>query len=152
MLLPPTRSIAMARKRLETMPCGGGSPLAHALNVAVRTGLNAQKSGDTGKVVVVCISDGRANVPLSYATDNGPEDPEREKPVRAELKDEVLKTATQLRALNGFSLVVLDTENKFVSTGMAKVSEEEPTDRPHIDSRSRACMHAFAHLLIQASS
>lgn len=119
-LLPPTRSIAMARNRLETMPCGGGSPLAHALNVAVRTGLNAQKSGDIGKVVVVLLSDGRANVPLSYATDGGPEDPERVKPDRAALKEEVLKTATSLRALNGFNLVVLDTENKFVSTGMAK--------------------------------
>ena len=119
-LLPPTRSIAMARKRLETMPCGGGSPLAHALNVAVRTGLNAQKSGDIGKVVVILLSDGRANVPLSYASDDGPEDPEREKPDRAALKEEVLKTAGSLRALNGFNLVVLDTENKFVSTGMAK--------------------------------
>ena len=125
-LLPPTRSIAMARKRLETMPCGGGSPLAHALNVAVRTGLNAQKSGDTGKVVVVCISDGRANVPISFASDEGPEDPNREKPDRKELKEEVLKTATQLRSLNGFSLVVLDTENKFVSTGMAKVRTSKP--------------------------
>jgi len=119
-LLPPTRSIAMARKRLETMPCGGGSPLAHALNVAVRTGLNAQKSGDIGKVVVILLSDGRANVPLSYASDEGPEDPEREKPDRAALKEEVLKTAGSLRSLNGFNLVVLDTENKFVSTGMAK--------------------------------
>jgi magnesium chelatase subunit D len=119
-LLPPTRSIAMARKRLETMPCGGGSPLAHALNLAVRTGLNAQKSGDTGKVVCVLLSDGRANVPLSYASDGGPESADRVKPDRAALKEEVLRTAASLRALGGFNLVVLDTENKFVSTGMAK--------------------------------
>ena len=44
----------------------------------------------------------------------------REKPDRKELKEEVLKTATQLRSLQGFNLVMLDTENKFVSTGMAK--------------------------------
>ncbi|CAM9893026.1 unnamed protein product [Sphacelaria rigidula] len=117
-LLPPTKSIAMARKRLETMPCGGGSPLAHAINVAVRTGINAQKSGDIGKVIMVCISDGRANVPLSVS--NGePADPDN-KPTREELKEEVLNVAKGLRGLGGFNLVMLDTENKFVSTGMAK--------------------------------
>ncbi|CAN0096729.1 unnamed protein product [Discosporangium mesarthrocarpum] len=117
-LLPPTKSIAMARKRLETMPCGGGSPLAHAINVAVRTGINAQKSGDVGKVILVCISDGRANVPL--AVSNGEEVDPESKPTREELKEEVIKVAKGLRGLGGFNLVMLDTENKFVSTGMAK--------------------------------
>ncbi|CAM9627992.1 unnamed protein product [Chrysoparadoxa australica] len=104
-LLPPTKSIAMAKKRLETMPCGGGSPLAHALMTAVKTGMNAQKSGDVGKVIVVCISDGRANVPLAVSYDEEV-DPDN-KPTRDELKEEVLATAKQLRACPGFNLVMI---------------------------------------------
>merc|ERR1719469_1499999 len=66
-LLPPTRSIAMAKNRLERVPCSDDLPLAHALNMASTTGMNAQKSGDVGEVLVTCISDGRTNVPLSSA-------------------------------------------------------------------------------------
>ncbi len=124
-LLPPTRSIAQAKKRLEVMPCGGGSPLADALQMASLTGLNAQKTGDVGKVVVVCISDGRANVPLCVS--KGEEfDPEADedskdgKPSRKYLKDEVLACAKQLGVLPGFNLLCIDTENKFISTGVAK--------------------------------
>ncbi|KAL3799429.1 hypothetical protein HJC23_013884 [Cyclotella cryptica] len=124
-LLPPTRSIAMAKKRLEAMPCGGGSPLADALQTAMLTGLNAQKTGDIGKVVVVCISDGRANVPLCISKGEefdpaADEDSKDGKPSRKYLKDEVLACAKQLGVLPGFNLLCIDTENKFISTGVAK--------------------------------
>ncbi len=124
-LLPPTKSIAMAKKRLEQMPCGGGSPLAHALQQATLTGINAQKSGDVGKVVVVCISDGRANVPLCTSVGeefdpDADEDSKDGKPSRNYLKEEVLACAKQLGALPGFNLLCIDTENKFISTGIAK--------------------------------
>merc|ERR1719437_267518 len=124
-LLPPTKSISMARNRLEQMPCGGGSPLAHALQTALLTGLNAQKTGDVGKVVCVMISDGRANVPLCVS--NGEEfDPEADedskdgKPSRGYLKEEVMACAKQLGVTPGFNLLCIDTENKFISTGLAK--------------------------------
>ena len=120
-VLPPTRSIAMAKNRLERMPCGGGSPLAHALNQAAQVGINAQKSGDVGEVLVVCISDGRANVPLAVSV--GEEDlnnPDAPPPDKKELKEEVLNTAKMLGMQPNFKLLMLDTENKFVSTGVAK--------------------------------
>lgn len=124
-LLPPTKSITMARKRLEQMPCGGGSPLAHGLQTAMLTGINAQKSGDVGKVVVVLISDGRANVPLcvSMGEEFDPEadeDSKDGKPSRKYLKDEVIACAKKLGSLPGFNLLCIDTENKFISTGLAK--------------------------------
>jgi magnesium chelatase subunit D len=120
-LLPPSRSIALARNRLDRLPCGGGSPLAHGLSTATRVGMQALSGGDVGRVMVVCLTDGRANVPLAKAlgADAPPPEADAPKPSAADLKEEVLMVAGKL-ALSGVQLLVIDTENKFLSTGFAK--------------------------------
>ncbi|KAI7835947.1 hypothetical protein COHA_010180 [Chlorella ohadii] len=97
-LVPPSRAIALAKRRLEVLPCGGGTPLAHALSLACRMGTNAQQKGEVGRCLVVLITDGRAN---------------------GVLNQEVLDMAKRLGA-SGLKLLVIDTESRYISRGFAK--------------------------------
>lgn len=60
LLLPPTRSLARARRSLAELPGGGGTPLAAGLNAARELSEAARARGRTPFIVV--LTDGRANI------------------------------------------------------------------------------------------
>ncbi len=60
LLLPPTRSLARARRSLAELPGGGGTPLAAGLNAARELAESARARGKTPFVVI--LTDGRANI------------------------------------------------------------------------------------------
>lgn len=63
LLLPPTRSLARARRELADLPGGGGTPLAAGLDLAAATAVVAQRDGTAVRIAV--LTDGRANLPRS---------------------------------------------------------------------------------------
>ena len=94
LLLPPTRSLARAKRSLAGLPGGGGTPLASAIDAARELADQISRHGETP--IVVLLTDGRGNV----ARDGGSG--------RARAGDDALAAAREMR-LAGFATLLLDT-------------------------------------------
>ncbi len=62
LLLPPTRSLVQTKRRLASLPGGGGTPLASGLRAALDLALGEQARGRTPAIAL--LTDGRANIAL----------------------------------------------------------------------------------------
>jgi len=67
LLLPPTRSLARARRSLAELPGGGGTPLAAGLHAARELAEQARGRGRTPFVVL--LTDGRGNIAVDGRAD-----------------------------------------------------------------------------------
>jgi len=94
LILPPTRSLARAKRSLAGLPGGGGTPLAHAIDTAILLADQLRKKGETP--IVVLLTDGKGNI----ARDG--------RPGRAQAAADALAAATEMR-LRGFSTLLVDT-------------------------------------------
>jgi len=99
-LLPPTRSVDLAKQQLRELPTGGRTPLPDALALAFET---LKKSHDLPPLLVL-LTDGKANVALDDGGD----------PWQQSLR------LAELLAGQGIPALVLDTETGYLRLGKAR--------------------------------
>jgi len=126
-LLPPTRSLARAKRSLAALPGGGGTPLAAAIDAARELAGLIQRAGETP--VIVMLTDGRANIARDGA------------PGRARAHDDALAAARQFRQ-SGLAALLLDTSPQPQDSAQALAQA--------MGAAYVALPHAGAHTLSQA--
>lgn len=103
-LLPVTRSVDFAQKKLASMPTGGKTPLAKGLLKAEDVLDMLYRQDPAQDPVVILITDGRATSPLNEGTD----------PV-TDAMDEAKRIGRR-----HLPVAVIDTESGFIRLGLAK--------------------------------
>ena len=103
LLLPPTGSVELLRRAVDQLPTGGGTPIAASLVASLEVADQAKRRG-FGNIVLVMLTDGRANVGL--------------KADRAGVDAEVKQLARSV-AETGIRSLVIDTQRSFLSQGNA---------------------------------
>jgi len=108
LLLPPSQSVERAKRSLDALPVGGGTPLAAGLLAALNLAKRARGAG-IRQVMLVLFTDGRANVGLK--TDAADLFIRRQK-IQEEL--EQVGAALQREAVTS---LIVDTQIHFTSRG-----------------------------------
>jgi magnesium chelatase subunit D len=105
LILPPTRSVELAEKQLQRLPTGGRTPLAHALIIADEVIQRALRENAEQTMLVIVLSDGKANVALPDSTG-----------------DAWTQTTQAAQQLAKWSLptLMLDTETGYVRVGRGR--------------------------------
>ena len=104
LLLPPSGSVELARRAVDLLPTGGGTPIAAALLASLDLAERARRRG-VQNIILILLTDGRANVAL--------------KSDRAGVDDELRQVAAGVAGARITSLVV-DTQRRYLSQGNAE--------------------------------
>ncbi len=102
-LMPPTQSVELAKRALDLLPTGGGTPLASALIAAHEMAKQARGRGIMQTVLIV-LTDGRANIPLQAGGDP---------------REELQRLGAGL-ADSGLHILIVDTKRSYLSRGEAR--------------------------------
>ena len=103
LLMPPTQSVELARRALDLLPTGGGTPLASALLLADDVAQQAKSRGIM-QTVLILLTDGRANISL--------------KP-DSQVQEE-LQQIGRFIAESSLHVMVVDTQRSYLSRGEAR--------------------------------
>ena len=107
-VLPPTRSLARAKRVLAGLPGGGGTPIAAGIETALALADTVRRKGQTP--LVVLMTDGRANVGRTGA------------PGRAQAFEDAMQAGRQIRAA-GIATLAIDTAPALGPAGTAPTAK-----------------------------
>ena len=130
-ILPPTRSLARAKRLLAGLPGGGATPLAAGIDAAVSLAESLDRKGESP--ISVFMTDGRANIALDGT------------PGRTRARADAIAAARCMRAA-GYSSAFVDTSPRPSPDGaeLARAMGARYVALPHVDARS--LLHAVHEL------
>ena len=110
-LLPPTSSVELARKYMQTLPVGGKTPLAAGLAKGLEVLQREQAVRRNTIPRLILISDGKANVGMGVSGTRSPLEDAKE--VASHIRDERIPS------------LVIDPDQSFLSFGFAESLSDE---------------------------